>query len=132
MDEVFLSKIGILTVVRKNGGILLDRYDSRYNRDYDVEVSHDVTPDAVWVEEDVDRNTRGAKALGIASLVLSILGFFYMFYFKFLLATAGIILGVLGVKRGSSLGWWGIALGVIALIVNLTIGLITLPFRLFY
>lgn len=111
-------------------GFSLDKFDSKYNQDYDVEVSQDVTPDAVWAEEDVvERNNNGAKALGIVSLILSILSFFY---YGYILASSGIILGVIGVKRGSSLGWLAVVLGVLGIIVNLTIGLITLPFRLFF
>ena len=107
----------------------MDKYDSRYNRSQDVEISHEVTPDTVWVEEPVvEKSNNGARALGIVSLALSILSFFFLNYS---LAPAGIILGVVGVKKGSSLGWWGIVLGVLAIVVTLTIGLVTLPFRLF-
>lgn len=106
----------------------MDKYDSN-NRNQDAEISQEVTPDTAWVEKtSVEKSNSGAGALGFVSLALSILSFFFLNYF---LAPAGIILGVVGVKRGSSLGWWAIVLGVLAIVVTLTIGLVTLPFRLF-
>ncbi|WP_124727784.1 DUF308 domain-containing protein [Staphylospora marina] len=72
-------------------------------------------------EEKADRG----EGLGITSIVLSVLAFFWL---PFVLAPAGIVLGVIATRGGSSRGWWGVALGVIALIISSLV----LPFRIIF
>lgn len=66
---------------------------------------------------------------GIAGIVLVILSFFL---WPYLLAPIGIILGVMAVSQRSKLGWWAIAIGVIALIVYTIFMIFAIPFRILF
>jgi hypothetical protein len=72
-----------------------------------------------------ERTAEGGRGLGITSLILSIISFFF---WPFILAAAGIILGAIAIRRGSALGWWGVGLGIISVIV----ATIVLPIRLIF
>jgi hypothetical protein len=95
------------------------------------EFAQEVTPAGpIWAHDRMDRveNREGAaegRGLGIAAIVLSILAFFFL---PFIMAPAGIIVGVIAARRGSALGWWATGIGVIALIVSALV----LPFRILF
>jgi hypothetical protein len=101
---------------------------------YDEETSAEVSPKLQGMNqpserprshEKVNEGANEGKGWGIASIVLSILSFFFWSY---LLAPAGIILGIIAIRKGSRVGWWAIAVGVVALIV----AIVLLPFRLIF
>jgi uncharacterized membrane protein HdeD (DUF308 family) len=95
----------------------------------DAEVAQEITPSADFVRGRDDRRdedrTAGGTVLGIASLVLSVLAFFF---WPFLLSIAGIVVGAFAVRQRSALGWWGIAIGIVALIM----AFILFPIRLIF
>jgi|GEM_PF-6022140 len=66
---------------------------------------------------------------GIAGIVFSILSFFL---WPYLTAPIGIILGVVSVSRKSSVGWWAIGIGIIALIVVTIFMILAIPFRILF
>jgi hypothetical protein len=72
-------------------------------------------------EETADRG----RGLGITSIILSVLAFFIL---PFVMAPAGIVVGVIAARRGSALGWWGVAVGIVALIISTLV----LPFRIIF
>jgi len=74
--------------------------------------------------KDARDQTQG-RGLGIFAIILSILSFFML---PFIMAPAGIIIGVIAARRGTGLGWWAAALGIIALILSTLI----LPFRILF
>ncbi|MBD1371203.1 DUF4190 domain-containing protein [Hazenella sp. IB182357] len=98
--------------------------------DYKTEFAQDVAPMPAGFsgdregseEQEVDEETDSGRGLGIAAIVLSLLSFFFL---PFIMASAAIIVGIISVRRGSALGWWGISIGVIAMIIML----IAAPFR---
>lgn len=110
-----------------------NQQERRTNMDRDEEFAQDLapTPPLGVTEREENRTENNARTAengrgwGITSIVLSVLSFFLMPY---LLAVAGIIVGIISVRRGSTLGWWGIAVGVVALIIVT----IALPFRLLF
>ena len=56
-----------------------------------------------------------ARLIGILGVVCGIVG---LFFFSFIFGPAGLILGIIAVqKREEKLGWWGIALGGITVIL---------------
>lgn len=75
-----------------------------------------------------DRTDEG-YGWGIAGIVLSVLAFFL---WPYLFAPIGIILGVVGVSRKNNLGWWAIAIGVIALILITVFNILAIPFRILF
>lgn len=79
-------------------------------------------------ENHQDRTEEG-YGWGIAGIVLSVLAFFL---WPYLFAPIGIILGVVGVSRKSNLGWWAIAIGVIALILITVFHIFAIPFRILF
>ncbi|RAL25905.1 DUF4190 domain-containing protein [Thermoflavimicrobium daqui] len=65
------------------------------------------------------------RGLGITGLILSIIAFFI---WPFILAPAGIIIGAISIRRGSSYGWWAVGIGLVALVF----AVIAFPFRLIF
>lgn len=59
--------------------------------------------------------TEAGRGLGIFGLVLSVLSFFIV---PFLLGPAGIILGIISIRRGSRWGMWAVGLGVVSIILT--------------
>lgn len=106
------------------------------SKDYDEEVAAEFSPTPAGIpiktnedEDDRDRH-RGqreynGKGLGITALVLAVLSFFM---WPYLFAPAGIIIGAIAARRGSSWGIWAVVVGIIAVIIALVI----LPFRLIF
>ncbi|MRG29361.1 hypothetical protein [Laceyella tengchongensis] len=103
--------------------------------DHDEEVAAEFSPTPAGIPirtnnkernegEDADTENSGV-GLGITALILAVLSFFML---PFLLAPAGIIIGAIAARRGSSWGIWAVAVGIIAVIVSL----IVLPFRLIF
>ncbi|MBA4543918.1 MULTISPECIES: DUF308 domain-containing protein [Thermoactinomyces] len=102
------------------------------NRPDDEETAAELSPNPTFASEDNDRDDqRGARTenggmgLGIAALVLSVLAFFF---WPFVLSIAGIVVGAFAVRRKSTLGWWAIAVGIVALIL----AFVLFPFRLIF
>lgn len=96
------------------------------------EFAQDITPAGPALSRDRgdrraddDRIVDAGRGLGITAIILSVLAFFL---WPYILATAGIIIGVISARRGSSLGWWAVGIGVIALII----ATLALPFRLLF
>ncbi|SEN06003.1 hypothetical protein [Lihuaxuella thermophila] len=96
------------------------------------EFAQDITPagpvgfrDRADRRADDDRTADAGRGLGITAIILSVLAFFL---WPYILGTAGIIVGVISARRGSSLGWWAVGIGVIALIL----ATFALPFRLLF
>lgn len=56
------------------------------------------------------------SGLGTVAILLSVLSLLLV---PFILAPAGIVLGVISGSRRSRLGWWAVGVGVFSLIVNL-------------
>jgi len=68
-----------------------------------------------------DRKKEGVsdgRTMGIIALVLSLISFFLL---PFLFGSVGIILGVFAAARGSRIGWWALALSVIAIAASMVI-----------
>lgn len=117
----------------------LDRLDNEQpflagiSQKYDEEVSSEVAPNSSEIKlkqndksnEELDGNLDSGRGLGMISIVLSILSFFI---WPYLLAPIGIIVGIIAIRRGSRLGWWATALGIIVLILSTLI----LPFRIIF
>lgn len=118
----------------------LDRLDNEQpflagiSQKYDEEVSAEVSPTPaanmnLKQEEEQgqasNEDSTSGRGWGIVSIILSILSFFM---WPYLLAPAGIIIGIIAIRRGSRLGWWATALGIVALILTTLI----LPFRLIF
>lgn len=68
-----------------------------------------------------EESTTEGRGLGYSALALSILSLFIL---PVILGAAGIILGFVARRRGSSLGSWAIGIGTISILV----GLFILPF----
>lgn len=92
-------------------------------RDYEGDVVDEEYAEELSVKGQYDRNVseeradqadygKGYSYVGIALTVLS------FWWLHFIFAAVGLVLGVLGVRRGSEAGWVAIALGVIALIIH--------------
>jgi hypothetical protein len=60
----------------------------------------------------------GGRTMGIIALVLSLISFFLL---PFLFGSVGIILGVFAAARGSRIGWWALALSIIAIALSMII-----------
>ncbi|MBA4493213.1 YrzE family protein [Paenactinomyces guangxiensis] len=75
--------------------------------------------------EDGRETADAGRGLGITAIILSVLAFFL---WPYILAPAGIIIGVISARRGSSLGWWAVGIGVLALIIMTLI----VPFRILF
>ncbi|MDN4594854.1 DUF308 domain-containing protein [Polycladomyces subterraneus] len=58
------------------------------------------------------------RTMGIIALVLSLISFFLL---PFLFGSVGIILGVFAAARGSRIGWWALALSIIAIALSMFI-----------
>ncbi|MGE7905467.1 DUF4190 domain-containing protein [Peribacillus sp. NPDC094092] len=100
--------------------------DNRYQEETSAEIS---TPpqrirsyrnDEPAVDGSGDVASRG-KAIGVISLIISILSLFMM---PFILGIVGIIVGIVARSRGSNLGTWAIGIGAVSIIVAIFI----LPF----
>ncbi|MDQ0416287.1 hypothetical protein J2Z48_000451 [Croceifilum oryzae] len=66
------------------------------------------------------KETKGSRIptlakLGMASILISILSFFII---PFILAPIGIVLGVLALRYDDRLGWYGIGIGAVVLILT--------------
>ncbi|TCS94718.1 DUF4190 domain-containing protein [Hazenella coriacea] len=86
--------------------------------DFDEEYAQELAPRSDLADKRVNRDEddtadRG-RGLGITSIILSVLSFFFLPY---IMAPAGIIVGVISARRGSALGWWGVAVGIVAIIL---------------
>lgn len=97
---------------------------------YDEEVAQEVTPNPAIMQDRRENNERneteaGGFGIGLTALILSVLSFFV---WPFVLSIAGIIVGIFAVRRRSALGWWAIAVGIVALIAALFL----FPFRLLF
>jgi hypothetical protein len=102
------------------------------NRPDDEETAAEIAPNPTFSRDREDRDDRrgtrtedGGLGLGIAALVLSVLAFFF---WPFVLSIAGIVVGAFAVRRKSSLGWWAIAVGIVALIL----AFVLFPIRLIF
>ncbi len=71
-----------------------------------------------------DVQDRG-KGLGVTALVIAIIS---LFLWPLVLAPVAIILGGISIRRGSTLGWWAVGIGLLSFIIMI----VALPFRLFY
>ncbi len=96
----------------------------------DEEVAQEVSPNPVMMRDRKGEGTEdgkeaGGTGIGITALILSILAFFV---WPFVLSIAGIVVGIFAVRRKSALGWWAVALGIVALIMALFL----FPFRLLF
>ena len=96
----------------------------------DEEVAQEVTPNPAMMQDRRENNERseteaGGFGVGLTALILSVLSFFV---WPFVLSIAGIIVGIFAVRRRSALGWWAIAVGIVALIAALFL----FPFRLLF
>ncbi|SFX28767.1 hypothetical protein SAMN04487866_103163 [Thermoactinomyces sp. DSM 45891] len=97
----------------------------------DVEIAQEVgiSPPGYSVRTERTRNdrvsddlkeTKGPRTptlakLGIASILISILSFFII---PFILAPIGIVLGVLALRYDDRLGWYGIGMGAVVLVLT--------------
>ncbi|SDY68307.1 DUF4190 domain-containing protein [Thermoactinomyces sp. DSM 45892] len=71
-------------------------------------------------DSDDFKETKGPRTptlakLGIASILISILSFFII---PFILAPIGIVLGVLALRYDDRLGWYGIGIGAVVLVLT--------------
>lgn len=98
--------------------------DDRLRDEEDVEAAAEVAPvtDPIGEgrEQDgarLDQEEAGdeGSGLGITSIILSVLSFFFV---PFLLGSAGIILGIIAGRRGSAMGWWAVGLGAVSVILT--------------
>jgi hypothetical protein len=89
-----------------------------------TEFAQEITVRRDWNDTD-DETRNDERGLGIASIILSVIAFFI---WPYLFAPAGIIVGIIGVQRGSSLGWWAIGIGVLALIIKTVV----YPFKILF
>lgn len=98
----------------------------------DTEFSQEVAStsnETVMQREDQQEKPARGSGWGIAGIVLAILSFFL---WPYLLAPIGIVLGVVSVNQKSNMGWWAIAIGVIALILVTVFMIFSLPFRILF
>lgn len=93
-------------------------------REEDVEAAAEVTPvtdpgrgerEQNETQPDQGNVEEEGNGLGITSIILSVLSFFFV---PFLLGSAGIILGIIAGRRGSTLGWWAVGLGAVSVILT--------------
>jgi type VI protein secretion system component VasF len=103
--------------------------ENNHNPQLDEEVAQEVAPNPALMQDRRENNKRkeeaGGFGIGLTALILSVLSFFV---WPFVLSIAGIIVGIFAVRRRSALGWWAIAVGIVALIVALFL----FPFRLLF
>lgn len=89
-------------------------------RNNEEEYAQELAPRSDFADKGVDHDKQQddsvdrGRGLGITSIILSVLSFFFLPY---IMAPAGIIVGVISARRGSALGWWGVAVGIVALIL---------------
>ncbi|SDW12176.1 hypothetical protein SAMN05444487_101333 [Marininema mesophilum] len=88
----------------------------------DTEAAAEVAPvtDSFGRDElSVDKNdTEGegqGQGVGVVGIIISALAFFLV---PFLLGPAGIILGIISIRRGSMLGWWAVGIGAAAILLT--------------
>ncbi|QOS92921.1 DUF4190 domain-containing protein [Brevibacillus sp. JNUCC-41] len=101
--------------------------DNRYQEETSAEIS--TPPQRIGSyrkDEPAEDNGSGdvasrGKAIGVISLIISILSLFMM---PFILGIVGIIVGIVARSRGSNLGTWAIGIGAVSIIVAIFI----LPF----
>ncbi|MBA4603138.1 DUF308 domain-containing protein [Thermoactinomyces mirandus] len=106
------------------------RQEERSALQNDEEVAQEVSPNPVTMRDHKGEGREngkeaGGSGLGITALILSILAFFV---WPFVLSIAGIVVGIFAVRRKSTLGWWAVAVGIVALIMALFL----FPFRLLF
>jgi uncharacterized membrane protein YkgB len=77
-------------------------------------------------QQESERNVQDqGKGLGVTALVIAIIS---LFLWPLVLAPVAIILGGISIRRGSSLGWWAVGIGLLSFIIMI----VALPFRLFF
>jgi hypothetical protein len=93
--------------------------------DHDTEFAQEVAPTpfpfargGIERREGNRENIASGRWLGITAIILAALSFFFLPY---VLSIAGIIVGAVSIRRGSRLGWWAVAVGIVALILTLLI-----------
>ncbi|SDB94805.1 hypothetical protein SAMN04488112_10137 [Melghirimyces thermohalophilus] len=95
----------------------------RHENNEDVETAAEVAPVAEPVRNERDRKVEenregsqeGGTGLATVGIILSVLSFFFV---PFLLGSAGIVLGLISGRRGSTLGWWAVGLGALSVILT--------------
>lgn len=97
----------------------------------DTEFAQEVVsqPNDTFSQDNKSEETGRGYGWGITGIVLSVLAFFL---WPYLLAPIGIILGVVSVNQRSSLGWWAIVIGVLALILVTIFMVFAIPFRILF
>jgi hypothetical protein len=98
-------------------------------KEQDVETASEIaTPPNISRVDTVSRQERrevDGGGIGITALILSLLSFFL---FPFILSALGIVLGIVGVQRGSTAGWWAIGIGAFVLLIRILVFPITAIF----
>ncbi|SFJ07756.1 hypothetical protein [Thermoflavimicrobium dichotomicum] len=105
------------------GRLDADKDDVEFATSYGAPLSRDMVNDRK--DQDVGVKEDNGRALGITGLIISIISFFL---WPFILAPAGIIIGGIAIRRGSTFGWWAVGIGLLSLIIMT----IALPFRIIF
>lgn len=100
-----------------------DKYEQHERQDwgnhynYDEETAAELSPDPSAVQAaETERKDVGGTGLGVTGLVFSIMAFFF---WPYLFAFLGIVMGVFGGLRGSASGWWAVGLGALVLLFRI-------------
>ena len=93
-----------------------EREENNLEGDAGLETAEELADPVPTREMPRDEVRNEGSGLGTPALILSVLSLLLL---PFILAPAGIILGIIGGIRGSRLGWWAVGVGVFSIIVNL-------------
>nr|WP_257391906.1 hypothetical protein [Mesobacillus jeotgali] len=93
--------------------------NEHYQEETAAEIAAPATPAVRRRSE--EESTTGGRGLAYSALALSILSLFIL---PVLFGAAGIVLGFMARRRGSSIGTWAIGIGIISILV----GIFILPF----
>ncbi|HET6871539.1 MAG TPA: DUF4190 domain-containing protein [Sporolactobacillaceae bacterium] len=88
------------------------------DHDYNEEVAAEATFDRRLVDDrDDDDDVAGGTGIGWLSLVLSVIGLFFL---PVIMGAAGIIIGIIARRQGArALGAWAIGIGIAAIVIKL-------------
>lgn len=90
--------------------------DHDYNEEVAAEAAFD-RPFVGDVRDDDDADAAGGTGIGWLSLVLSVIGLFFL---PVIMGAAGIIVGIIARRQGArALGAWAIGIGIAAIVIKL-------------